>query len=94
VQADGLMRGAVLQDVTDDGLVGEAQDVVDVLHGVLGVTAGVWAAKDGDRTVRPKQMAQRVCQLRRLCKRVYEDEVDIVWQRLDEILKTGISSSS
>src|SRR5919197_1533830 len=51
VQADGPMRGAVLQDVTDDGLVGEAQDVVEVLHGVLGVTAGVRAAEDGDPTV-------------------------------------------
>ena len=52
VQADGPMRGAVLQDVTDDGLVGEAQDVVEVLHGVLRVTAGVRAAEDGDRTLR------------------------------------------
>jgi hypothetical protein len=40
VQADGPMRGAVLQDVTDDGLVGEAQDVVEVLHGGPGDNSG------------------------------------------------------
>ena len=94
VQADGPMRGAVLQDVTEDGLVGEAQYVVEVLHGILGVTAGVRAAEDGDRTVRPEQVAQRVCQLRRLCKRAYENEVDLVWQLLNKMLKTPGSRGS
>ena len=91
VHADGPMRGAVLQDVTDDGLVGEAQDVVEVLHGVLRVAAGVRAAEDGDRALRSEQVAQRVGQLRRLCERADEDEVDVVRQLLDQILKTGIA---
>ncbi len=41
------MGAAVAQDLTDDGLVSEPHDVVEVLAGVVGVAAGMRATQDG-----------------------------------------------
>src|SRR2546428_13416627 len=58
--ADVSVRGAVLQDITDDGLVGEAQHIVEVLLCILRVAAGVRAAEDGDRPAGAEEVAQGV----------------------------------
>ena len=51
VHAERPMPGAVLQDAPDHCLVGEAQDVVEVLLSVLRVAARVRAAEGGNRAV-------------------------------------------
>ena len=46
------------------GPVGEAEDVVEVLPGVLRIAARVRAAEDGDGAARAEQVAERVGELR------------------------------
>src|SRR4029077_6857726 len=67
-QADRWVRVAILQELADHGLVGEADDVVEVLARVLGVATRVGAAEDGDGSLRSKQVAQRVGKERGLGK--------------------------
>ena len=81
------MLGAVAQQVTDDCLVRESQGVVEVLHGVLWIAAGMGAAEHGKRTLCAEAVAQGIGQLRRLGEGADEDEVDIGGQLLNQILK-------
>ena len=46
---EGAVRRAVPQHLEDQRLVREAEDVVEVARGVLGVAAGVRAAQHGHR---------------------------------------------
>ena len=60
VRAERPVRRAVPQHLADHGPVGEADDVVEVLPGVLRVAAGVGPAEDGDGTLRPEEVGERV----------------------------------
>ena len=79
-----------MQDLADRRLVGESQNVVEVLCRILGIAPGVRAADRGDSAFRSEQVAQRVCKLRGLGERADEDEVNVLRQLFDQILKTGI----
>jgi hypothetical protein len=85
------VRLAVAQHVGYDAPVGEAQDVVEILAGVFGITAGVWPAEHRDGALLPEQVAQRIGELGRLGKGPNEQHVQIGRKLLQEILETRIA---
>lgn len=60
MQADGPVRRAVLQDVADQRLVGETQDIIEILLCVLRIAARVRAAQNGDRALGAQTVAQSI----------------------------------
>jgi len=91
VQAHRPVRRAVQQHLTDHGLVGEAEDVIEVLPGVFRVAARVGTAESGDGSLRPEQVGERVGEEGRLRKCADEDEIDLVRQLVDQVLETGVA---
>ena len=86
------IRGTLRQHRLDDRFVGQAQHVVEVLQGVLWVTASVWTAENGDGALRPEEVGQRIRQLCGLGERADEDHVHIFGQFLRQVLEPGITT--
>jgi hypothetical protein len=75
-----------------DGIpVGEAEHVVEVLLGVLWITAGVRSTQHRHRAAFPKEVAQGVGQLGRLAECPDEDQVEIGGKLLQQILDPGVA---
>ena len=91
MDADRPVRRAVLEHFTDDSLVGEADDVVEVLRGVLRVAARVGPAEHGHGPFRSEQVGKRVGEQGRLRERADEDEIDLFRQFPGQILETGVA---
>ena len=85
------VRRAILQHLADHGLVGKAEDIIEVAPGVLRVAAGVRTAQDGDGSLRSEQVGERVSEEGGLSKRADEDEVDLVRQIVDQVLETRVA---
>src|SRR4030095_9698554 len=62
---DRPMLSAILQQVADDFLIGKSQHVIEVLHRVLRIAAGVGSADCSYCTSRLKKVAERVGELGR-----------------------------
>jgi hypothetical protein len=71
--------------------VGEAQDVIEVLAGVLGIAPGVGPAEYGHGALLPEQIAQRVGELGRLREGTDEQHVQVGRQLLEQILQACIA---
>ena len=91
VNSQRPMLRAVLEDVVDQLLVGEAQHVVEVPDGLLGVTASMWPAQHRYGAPGLKAAAERVGQQSRIGKGADEDQVQIVGEFLEEVLFARVS---
>ena len=91
MEALRTVRGAIPQDVVDQGLVGEAQDVVEILSCVLGIAARVRTAKNRHRAFRAELAAQRVGEERGLGEGADEDDVDVVGKLVGEVLEPRVA---
>ncbi len=92
VDALGPVLRAVAQDVAERALIREAQHIVEVTRGVLGVTAGVRPADHGDRPSATKEIAQSVRRVRGFGERADEYHVEVVRQLRQQVFKTGITN--
>ena len=89
--ADRPVRRAVSQHFSNHGLVCEPDDIVEILPGVLRVAARVGPAESGDGSPRSEQVGERVGEQGRFRKRADEDEIDLCWQLLDQVLETRVA---
>ena len=85
------VRRAVEEYLIDHVLIAETDDVVEVSLGILRVTARVRTSENGHCSARTEDITQRVCSLRSLRESADENDVDILRQFIDEILKAGVS---
>jgi hypothetical protein len=83
------MGRAVPQDLLDDLLVREAENVIEVLPGVLGIAPGVGAAEHGDRPPGPEQVAEGVGELGGLGEGPDDHEVDVPGELVLQVLESG-----
>jgi hypothetical protein len=83
--------GTIMQDVPDDTPVRESYNVVEILLGILRVTAGMGTPEYRDGAARPELVAQSIRQLRRFREGADENKVDVVGQVIHQILESGVT---
>ena len=91
VLAEGPRRRALVEHALDDRLVGEAEDVVEVLARVLRVAARMRAAEHGDDAALAEQVADGVGELRGLRERADEHDVDVLRQDGRQVLEPRVA---
>ena len=85
------LGAALLENSSDDLLVGEAQDVIEVLAGVVRIAARVGAAQDRHAAALPEHVAERVRELTRLGERPHEEQVEISRDLLEQVLEARVA---
>src|SRR3546814_9812832 len=79
------------EQVGDQRLVGEAEDVVEILGGILRIAAGMRAAQHGDGAAAAAEVAQRIGGLGRAGEGADEEDVGVLRQLGGEILDAGVA---
>ena len=74
-----------------DALVGKAENVVEVLAGVLGIAAGVGSAEYGDGAAATEEIAQGISELGRLAEGADEEHVEIDGKLREQIFGTRVA---
>ncbi len=85
------MPRAVPKEVFDQGLVREAENVVEILARVFRITAGVRPAQGRHGALRSEEVAQRVGEERRFREGADEDDVDAVRQLVLQVLEARVA---
>ncbi len=89
--AERTVLRTILQDLAQNRLVGETEDIIEVVLRILGVATGVGTSEDCNRPVLPESFAQSIGQLSRLRERTDEHDVDAAGKLLYQVFKPGIA---
>ena len=87
----GPVRRALGEHLVHDALVGEAEHVVEVLLGVLGIAARVGSAEHRDGAALAEEVAQRVGELRGLGEGADEEDVEVRRQLRQQVFAARVA---